>query len=180
MEQLCAELSRTDRFEVAAELVCVAVRERGVASCTVVLRRSGEMPAVSRHGVAANGRLSLPVTGPRGWLATLVCFGAPAALERELALIANVFSVWCAARGIDVTRGNDSLTPRQHEIAQLAALGQTYAEIASSLGISVNTVKARLKEVFARLGVSNRIELADALRQPLRVGKRARGEQRSR
>ncbi len=59
---------------------------------------------------------------------------------------------------------HDALTPRQSEIAQLAALGHTNAEIAAALGISINTVKARLKEVFERLDVCNRTELANVLR----------------
>jgi DNA-binding NarL/FixJ family response regulator len=38
------------------------------------------------------------------------------------------------------------------------------AEIAEALAISINTVKARLKESFERLGVDNRTELANVLR----------------
>ncbi len=56
------------------------------------------------------------------------------------------------------------LGPRQRQIAELAALGQTNDEIARALAISVNTVKARLKEVFERLDVRNRTELALEMR----------------
>ena len=51
------------------------------------------------------------------------------------------------------------LGPRQHQIAELAAHGHTNDEIATMLGISVNTVKGRLKEVFEILEVRNRTEL---------------------
>lgn len=166
MERLSEELSRRDRFDDAVELVCAAARELGVASCSVVMHRAGEMPAVSPHPFAADDRLALPVIGPRGWFATLVCVGAPPAVERDLAMLAMYLSVWCTDRGIAAVPGGVSLTPRQTEIAQLAALGQTNAEIAATLGISVNTVKARLKEVFERLAVSNRTELANVLRPP--------------
>jgi DNA-binding NarL/FixJ family response regulator len=52
---------------------------------------------------------------------------------------------------------------RQREIAELAARGYRNKEIATQLGISINTVKARLKEVFEVLWVRNRTELAHAL-----------------
>jgi DNA-binding NarL/FixJ family response regulator len=51
------------------------------------------------------------------------------------------------------------LACRQHEIATLAASGRTNPEIADALGISINTVKLRLKQAFERLGVESRTEL---------------------
>lgn len=72
--------------------------------------------------------------------------------------------VWWTNRGIDGAAEKDALTPRQLEIAQLATIGRSNAAIARALGISINTVKARLKEVFERLRVDNRTELANALR----------------
>jgi DNA-binding NarL/FixJ family response regulator len=56
-----------------------------------------------------------------------------------------------------------SLGRRQREVAELAALGYRNAEIAAELGISINTVKARLKEVFEAFAVRNRTELAHVL-----------------
>ncbi len=55
------------------------------------------------------------------------------------------------------------LGPRQRECAKLAVRGLTNREIGELLGISINTVKARLKEVFHRLDVTNRTELAFVL-----------------
>lgn len=52
------------------------------------------------------------------------------------------------------------LTPREKEVATLAALGLTNEEIAQELGISVKTVKAHLSLVFQKLGVKRRSELA--------------------
>jgi len=52
------------------------------------------------------------------------------------------------------------LTARQLEITELAARGRTNAELSATLGISENTVKKHLKDIFRRLGVSNRTELA--------------------
>jgi len=109
--------------------------------------------------------LAIPVIGPQGWFAT-VLYGTLApcsvALERDLAMVATHLSVWCTAHGVgpvpDV--GGRCLGPGQHRIAKLAATGLTNPEIADALGISVNTVKLRLKQVFERFGVDNRTELA--------------------
>ena len=73
--------------------------------------------------------------------------------------------MWCCARGIATIPEVRPLAPRQHEVATLAAGGRTNPEIADELGISINTVKLRLKQAFERLGVDNRTELANVLRR---------------
>jgi DNA-binding CsgD family transcriptional regulator len=153
MNRLGVELSRIDRFDDATRLVCEKTRALGIEGCRVVMQANDE--------AAVAAEVAFPVIGRQGWFATIVCGGATAAHQRELAMIAMHLSVWCTVRGIGGS--NDALTPRQLEIAELAALGQTNAEIAAALGISINTVKARLKEVFERLGVCNRTELAHEL-----------------
>jgi DNA-binding NarL/FixJ family response regulator len=52
------------------------------------------------------------------------------------------------------------LSPRQFEVAQLVSRGRANSEIASTLGLSENTVKKHLKDLFAKLEVVNRTELA--------------------
>ncbi|HZZ66523.1 MAG TPA: AAA family ATPase [Candidatus Baltobacteraceae bacterium] len=52
------------------------------------------------------------------------------------------------------------LTARQREIAALAACGETNKGIASRLSISEHTVEHHLSEVFARLGLRSRTQLA--------------------
>lgn len=49
-----------------------------------------------------------------------------------------------------------SLTPRQLELARLAVDGLKRREIASRLGLTENTVKTHLKDIYVRLGVSTR------------------------
>lgn len=56
------------------------------------------------------------------------------------------------------------LTPRQCEVAELAAVGATAKEIGLHLDISVETVRSHLKAIYQRLGVANRVELASARR----------------
>lgn len=57
-------------------------------------------------------------------------------------------------------RWNALLTPRQLEVALLAANGATNDEIAETLGIAPRTVARQLQEVFRRLTLSNRAGLA--------------------
>ena len=164
---LSEQLARARSLEEAGRIVRRAAAAMGVRECRIVRRQgTDERP----------GGAEFPVLGPLGVVAKLVCSGdAPLTREREreLVIIAMQLSVWWTNRGIDGAPRNDALTPRQREVAQLATIGRTNAEIAAALGISINTVKARLKEVFERLNVDNRTELANALRTPPRAGKRA-------
>lgn len=52
------------------------------------------------------------------------------------------------------------LPPREREVAGLVRRGLTNAEIASLVGVSMNTVRNQLASIFRRLGVSTRAELA--------------------
>jgi ATP/maltotriose-dependent transcriptional regulator MalT len=56
-----------------------------------------------------------------------------------------------------------ALTPRERDIATLAAQGERSQEIANRLFLSVRTVDNHLQSVYAKLGVSGRRELATAL-----------------
>jgi DNA-binding CsgD family transcriptional regulator len=58
------------------------------------------------------------------------------------------------------------LSPRDLEVARLAANGLTDGEIAERLFITTNTVKYHLKRVYHALEVRNRAQLANALRNP--------------
>jgi DNA-binding NarL/FixJ family response regulator len=53
-------------------------------------------------------------------------------------------------------RGN--LSAREIEVMKLVAQGMTNDEITSSLGISLNTVKRHLMEIFSKLGAGSRSE----------------------
>lgn len=52
------------------------------------------------------------------------------------------------------------LSVREQEVLRLLSRGDTNKEIAEALEISENTVKAHLKSVLRKLGVSNRVEAA--------------------
>ncbi len=60
---------------------------------------------------------------------------------------------------LDLLEGTADLTPREHEIAALAATGMTSKAIAGELVVSVRTVDNVLRSVYAKLGVSGRGDL---------------------
>jgi DNA-binding CsgD family transcriptional regulator len=63
-----------------------------------------------------------------------------------------------------VTSGDAArLTRRELEVAALAARNLSSREIADRLFLSVRTVDNHLQRVYAKLGVTSRDELADAL-----------------
>jgi len=59
--------------------------------------------------------------------------------------------------------GTARLTPREWEIAVLASTGRSSKDIAAALGLSARTVDNSLRNTYAKLGVSTRRDLREAL-----------------
>jgi DNA-binding CsgD family transcriptional regulator len=64
------------------------------------------------------------------------------------------------------SRGVAPLTARQRQLLSLLADGRTNAQIGHSLGISPQTVRTHLQQVYARLHVASRGEAVALLRPP--------------
>src|SRR5215203_4255898 len=65
-----------------------------------------------------------------------------------------------SGRTREATRQIDSLTPREVEVLKLLSQGQTNPQIAQNLLFSVSTVKAQVRSILAKLGVSDRTQAA--------------------
>ena len=59
--------------------------------------------------------------------------------------------------------GPDALTPAEHRVAELAALGHGNRAIAERLYVTQRTVETHLTHAFQKLNISSRAELAAAL-----------------
>jgi DNA-binding CsgD family transcriptional regulator len=55
-----------------------------------------------------------------------------------------------------VTHGLARLTAREREVLRRTASGETNAQIAAGLGVTVHAVKFHLSSIFRKLGVRNR------------------------
>jgi DNA-binding CsgD family transcriptional regulator len=85
---------------------------------------------------------------------------AAVSMARAIALHARcegAFVPWIAPQAGGV------LTPREQQVAVLAAAGRTDAQIAAELAISARTVSTHLTSVYAKLGVGTRHDLPGAL-----------------
>jgi DNA-binding NarL/FixJ family response regulator len=58
------------------------------------------------------------------------------------------------------SHGVNPLTDREAQVVSLVATGATYAQIATELYVSLNTVQRHIQRIFAKVGVRRRAELA--------------------
>ena len=108
--------------------------------------------------------------GARGFLLKdagpeLLAQAVRAAADGE-ALIAPSVTVRLLAAFADVPAGRPAMQPvapltaREEEVVIAVAQGQSNAEIADALFVSLSTVKTHLASVMAKLGARNRVEIA--------------------
>jgi DNA-binding CsgD family transcriptional regulator len=62
-------------------------------------------------------------------------------------------------KAVEATLGASSLSRRERQVARLTAEGYSATEIAKQLFISRRTVESHLAHVYAKLGVSSRLEI---------------------
>ena len=96
------------------------------------------LPCAGRRRISRPGRLGAERLTPRP---------APVILEVNQAAIRSL-----------------GLTPREHEILEQLASGQSNKELARELAISPNTVKTHVARLYEKLEVRNRIEAIEKAR----------------
>ena len=67
------------------------------------------------------------------------------------------------AKCVQIDDQMQRLTQKEREITQLVILAKPYKVIAEELGISINTLKTHMKNIFSKYGVSSKIELHNKL-----------------
>jgi DNA-binding NarL/FixJ family response regulator len=85
--------------------------------------------------------------------------GADTPILRVLEAMAGLRSR-CRGLGDRRSVAHAALSPREVEVATLAALGSSDREIAESLIVSIRTVHAHLRSVYSKLGIGGRGDLA--------------------
>jgi len=100
----------------------------------------------------------------------MLAFGATACLSKETQARDILTAVHLASRGLHVLpkngagptapMGPELLTPREADVLELLRQGRSNAEIALALHVSVETVRTHRRNIYRKLGVRTRRELA--------------------
>lgn len=80
----------------------------------------------------------------------------PSLLQRFFGAVSNALGDKPSRSSLEL----DRLTKRERQVAKAVSEGMSNREIATTLGISERTVKARLTTTFQKLGVRDRVQLA--------------------
>jgi DNA-binding NarL/FixJ family response regulator len=141
-----------------------------LAAATRAREAAADAPLARARAQLAEGRALAAAGKRRDAIETLIA--AESALHdhgalrrrdeavRELRRLGHRVVRHVGAAGAD---SHAALTPREHEIAQLAAAGRTNREIAEQLVLSPRTIEAHLRTIYAKLGIRSRIELTRTL-----------------
>jgi DNA-binding NarL/FixJ family response regulator len=105
----------------------------------------------------------------------MLSFGATACLSKETEARDIINAIHLASRGMHVlprsaaagggsetfgVQGSDLLTPREADVLELLQEGATNAQIAHALSVGVETVRTHARNIYRKLGISSRRELA--------------------
>jgi DNA-binding CsgD family transcriptional regulator len=173
-----ADLDEYERDWRSGDLVLAAALERAAPVHNWEIYRPDAHPPGYRNFCRRFDTchyLVAPLFGSRGSLVGFVNLCRPARQPpfwgRDIRL-ATTFAGFLSATLARVTAEGsrtmesavvDGLTPREWQIARLAASGQNNLAIALELGIARETVKQTLRRVFRKLGVNGRTQMAAKL-----------------
>jgi DNA-binding NarL/FixJ family response regulator len=115
----------------------------------------------------------------------MLAFGATACLSKETQARDILNAIHLASRGLHVLPktarefglteppGPDLLTPREADVLELLQQGCSNAQIAIELSVGVETVRTHARNIYRKLGVKTRRELATLAGTPPNGGQRA-------
>lgn len=87
--------------------------------------------------------------------------------QRFLDLVFSIEAAGALQRlSIRRLRAIDRLTPRESDVARAFSSGQSYKEVARALQLSPATVRHYLREIYIKLGLTDKAELASLLNAP--------------
>jgi DNA-binding NarL/FixJ family response regulator len=187
LEQLISEDPNVELVETAVELENLEkVLERRRPS--VVLLNFGSLPNAAwvyqLHQSSPDTRIVVLANRPTAAESNqLLSFGATACISKETQGRDIINAIHLASRGMRVLPRStaapsdpaerfdylpeaDILTAREAEVLQLLQEGMTNAQIADELTIGLETVRTHARNIYRKLGVSTRRDLARFTRNP--------------
>jgi DNA-binding NarL/FixJ family response regulator len=193
LDQLVAEDPNLELVETAVELeqLEAVLAERRPK---VVLLNFGSLPNAAwvyqLHQSSPETRIVVLANRPTASESNqLLSFGATACISKETQGRDIINAIHLASRGMrvlprttaaasdpaerfDYLPEADILTAREAEVLQLLQEGMTNAQIAHSLSIGLETVRTHARNIYRKLGISTRRDLAKFSRnpRPLEVG----------
>lgn len=157
-----------DRQRLRGDAVAAALRECGIAARVgaddgpvglVVLHQGsvdllGSVPGETAPAVVLLG----PPAHDRRPVGTVAVLGAVTSFENIRRVVADALQgrAQTSMPEASPTAAVDRLSSRELSVLQQLALGRGNLDIGAELGISSNTVRTHVQNIFGKLGVSNR------------------------
>jgi DNA-binding CsgD family transcriptional regulator len=151
----------------ARALASVAVADQIGAPIEAALSRTLAGRALA--GLGERDRASLELQRAAGQFEACGALRYRDEAERELRKLGHHVHRRTRAGKVDGT-GIESLTERERQVARLVVDRRTNPEIAAKLFLSKKTVETHLRNIFRKLAVSSRVELARAVERADRSG----------
>ena len=182
----CAEAAERTAAALALPLA-TALAQRARAGVLLARADAGAAAEAALASVAGADAAGAPVEAARSRVLAGAAFAAANERERAVALLRRAeheldacgalrdrgearrrmrqLGVRAEPRGPSGAGGSglDSLSKREREVAHLITDRKTNKEVAAELFLSEKTVETHLRNIFAKLGVSSRVDVARAV-----------------
>src|SRR5262249_18253581 len=158
LEPLLLDVEKYGHERVALEIgVLLAL---AYAACNQAVNAQQSLITALTKAYPANARRVFIDRGEL--LAALLRTTLPSLDDKNLVVFAKTILRDSAPH--DTAASAELLSAQERRVLRLIAAGHSTADIATTLVVSVNTVKAHVKNIYRKLKVSNRLEAANAAR----------------